>query len=319
MLTRRTALAAAATLPLAARQALAAQLMASLNIFVPAGPGGGWDGLGRAIELICRRIDLVGAFQFENVAGAGGTVGLPRFLQSRRGRPDSLLVAGAIMVGAELANKTPVSLKDTVPVACLTEEAGVIAVPRESEFTTIGQFADALKANPQSVPVAGAAGGSIDHVILCLLLRALGRKPAEANFAAFAGGGPNQAALLGGHVKASVSGWGEFAEQIKAGRIRALATSGTARIDANVPTLVESGYDVVLTNWRGVFGAPGINAPAQAKLAEVMTAMHASAAWKALLAERGWDDAFRTGADFDAFLKRDREATESVLKELGLA
>lgn len=319
MLTRRTALAATALLPLAARRALAAPMMPSLHIFVPAAPGGGWDGLGRAIEFVCRKIDLVGAFQFENVGGAGGTVGLPRFLQSRRGRPDSLLVSGAIMVGAELTNKTPVSLKDTQPVACLTEEAGVIVVPRESEFATIRQLADALKANPQSVPVAGAAGGSIDHIILCLLLRAVGRKPAEANFAAFAGGGPNQAALLGGHVKASVSGWGEFSEQIKSGRVRALATSGATRVDPNVPTLAESGYDVVLTNWRGVFGAPGIQPAARAKLVETMTAMHASEAWKALLAERGWDDAFRTGAEFDTFLQRDRTATEGVLKELGLA
>lgn len=319
MISRRAAVATAALLPLANRPALAAPMMPVLHIFVPAAPGGGWDGLGRAIEFVCRRTDLVGAFQFENVGGAGGTVGLPRFLQSRRGRADSLLVAGAIMVGAELTNRTPVSLRDTLPVACLTEEAGVIVVPRDSSFANIRGLADALKANPQSVPVAGAAGGSIDHIILCLLLRSLGRKPTEANFAAFAGGGPNQAALLGGHVMASVSGWGEFAEQIKAGRVRALATTGTRRLDPDVPTLAESGYDVVMTNWRGVFAAPAIQPAARAKLVEVMTAMHASQAWQALLAERGWDDAFRTGAELDAFLKRDREATEGVLKELGLA
>lgn len=318
MILRRTLLTAAAGAGFAPL-AFAQQRFASIFMFVPANPGGGWDGLARAIEQAARQAGLVGSFQFENIGGAGGTVGLPRFLGQRRGRPDALMVSGSVMVGATLTNKTPVSLQNTVPVARMTDEAGVIIVPANSPYQNIGQFADALKANPRAVSVAGGSAGGTDHIILGLMLQKLGRQAREASFVAFPGGGPAQAAILGGQVAAGISGWSEFSEQIKAGRVRALATSGERRIDPAVPTLKESGIDVVATNWRGVFGAPGINATQRQALVDLMTAIHATEGWRRILADRGWDDAFLTGEPFDQFLTRDRTDMEGVLKDLGLA
>jgi putative tricarboxylic transport membrane protein len=318
---RRNFLAVAAGLPAAGLlpgRAAAQQRFNSIYMFIPAGPGGGWDGLGRAIEQAARAAGLVGSFQFENVGGAGGTVGLPRFLGTRRGRADSLIVAGSVMVGAALTNRTPVSLKDTIPVARMTEEAGVIIVPGNSEFRDIQGLLAALRANPQAVSVAGGSAGGTDHIILGLVLRALGRQAREAAFVAFPGGGPAQAAILGGQVRAGISGWSEFSEQIRAGRVRALATSGDRRLDPNVPTLKESGIDVALANWRGVFAAPGITATQRQALVDLMTAVHGSEAWKRILADRGWDDAFLTGAEFDRFLESDRADNETVLRDLGL-
>jgi putative tricarboxylic transport membrane protein len=308
---------AAAGLPLAG-PARAQQRFSSIYMFIPAGPGGGWDGLGRAIEQAARAHGLVGNFQFENVGGAGGTVGLPRFLSQRRGRPDSLIVAGSVMVGAALTNRTPVSLRDVLPVARMTAEAGVIIVPGNSEFRTIADLVAALRQNPQAVSVAGGSAGGTDHIILGLMLRAVGRQAREASFVAFPGGGPAQAAILGGQVRAGISGWSEFSEQIRAGRVRALATTGETRLDPNVPTLKESGLDVVLTNWRGVFAAPGINATQRQALVDLMTAVHASDAWKRILADRGWEDAWMVGPELDRFLERDRADNEAVLRDLGL-
>src|SRR3954462_2039322 len=117
---RRQLLAAAASLLALAGEVRAEVRFNSLYMFIPAGPGGGWDGLGRAIEQVARQAGLVGSFQFENVGGAGGSVGLPRFVGQRRGRPDALMVTGSIMVGATLTNKTPVGMKDLTPVARMT-------------------------------------------------------------------------------------------------------------------------------------------------------------------------------------------------------
>jgi len=297
----------------------AEQRFQSIYMFIPAGPGGGWDGLGRAIEQVARQAGLVGSFQFENVGGAGGTVGLPRFVAQRRGRPDSLMVAGSIMVGATLTNKTPVGLKDVTPVARMTEEAGVIVVPANSDIHTLKDFLDALKANPGAVAVAGGSAGGTDHITLGLILKTLGRSAKEASYVAFAGGGPAQAAILGAQVKAGISGLSEFAEQIKAGRMRALATTGETRSDPNIPTLKESGVDVVMTNWRGVFAPPGLRPDAREKLVALMTEIHALPAWQEMLKTRDWQDAFLTGPALEAFLQRDRAQTEAVLKEVGLA
>ncbi|MBE9605156.1 tripartite tricarboxylate transporter substrate binding protein [Acetobacteraceae bacterium H6797] len=319
---RQWLIAGAATLAaplLAGRAAQAQQKIASLNVFIPAGPGGGWDGLGRAIEQVARPAGLVSTFQFENVGGAGGMVGLPRFVAQRRGRADSIMIGGSVMVGAGLTNKSPVTIKDVVPVARLTEEVGVIVVPASSDFKTIKDLLDALKANPGSVAIGGGSAGGTDHITLGLMLRALGRSAKEASYVAFAGGGPAQAALLGAQVKAGISGMSEFSEQVKAGRLRALATTGEKRSDPNLPTLKESGLDVVTANWRGVFAAPGVKPEARQALTDLMTALHALPAWKELLTTREWDDAFMTGTAFEEYLAKDIASTETVLKEIGLA
>ncbi len=299
--------------------AWAQQRFASLYMFIPAGPGGGWDGLGRAIEQVARGAGLVGNFQFENVGGAGGMVGLPRFVAQRRGRGDSLMVGGSVMVGAGITNKSPVTIKDVVPIARMTEEVGVVVVPANSEFQNIGQLLQALRTNPGAVAVGGGSAGGTDHITLGLILKALGRNPREASYVAFAGGGPAQAAIMGGQVKAGISGYSEFAEQIKAGRMRALASTGERRSDPALPTLKESGVDVATSNWRGVFGAPGSSAQQRQALTDLMTAIHGLPAWKSMLETRGWDDAFLTGDAFAQYLARDMAETEGVLRDLGLA
>lgn len=315
---RRTLFAATAALGLAPRLASAQQRFASMYMFIPAGPGGGWDGLGRAIEQVARGAGMVGSFQFENVGGAGGTVGLPRFVAQRRGRGDALMVGGAVMVGAVLTNRTPVGLKDVTPIARMTTEPGVIVVPANSPFQNLRDFLDALKANPGAVSVGGGSAGGIDHITLGLMLKAQGRNAREGSYVAFAGGGPAQAAILGAQVKAGISGVSEFSEQIAAGRMRALATTGDTRTLSGVPTLKESGLDIVIGNWRGLFGAPGINAQQRQALVDFTTALHALPAWRDLLKTRGWDDAFLTGTAFEEFLARDQRETEAVLRDVGL-
>ncbi|HWX46484.1 MAG TPA: tripartite tricarboxylate transporter substrate-binding protein [Roseomonas sp.] len=318
---RRRLLAAATALPFLPgwRQALAAEALPSLNVMIPAAPGGGWDGLGRAVEHVAVQAGLVGRFQFENMPGGAGTVGLARFVATRRGKGDSLMVSGANVVGAAIASKSPVSLKDVVPVARLTEEAGVLVVPAESEFKDIRQLAEALRKEPRGIPIAGAGGGTVDHIILCLLFKALGRKPLEAQFVSFPGGGATQAAVIGAQVKAAIAGWGEFSEQVATGRVRALATSGTRRLHPDVPTLQESGYDVTATNWRGVFAAPDAPERARRALVDFATALHETPAWKETMKTRGWDDAFLTGPELERFIAKDQSDTEGVLKDLGLA
>lgn len=322
-ISRRSTLAAAALLPAVALlpgRATAQQRFESIFMFVPAGPGGGWDGTGRAIEQAARAAGLVGSFQFENVGGAGGMVGLPRFVNQRRNQANALLIGGSVMVGAGLTNKSPITIANVQPVARLTEEAGVIVVPGNSDVKDWAGLAAKFRANPGAVPVGGGSAGGTDHIALGLILKALGRNPREASYVAFAGGGPANAAILGGQVGAGISGYSEFSEQIKAGRMRALATTGEARIPGtDIPTLKELGINVVTANWRGVFCGPGLNAQARQALVDLMTAVHATPQWKEILATRAWADAFLTGDAFGNYLKQDIAATEGVLKDLGLA
>lgn len=295
-------------------------LFDSVLMFVPAAPGGGWDGTARAIEAAAKGASLVGTFQFENVGGAGGMVGLPRFVNQRKGMANALMVGGSVMVGAAITNKSPVTMKNVTPIARLTEEAGVVVVPTNGKIQTWKDFEAAIKSNPKAVSVAGGSAGGTDHQLLGLMIKALGKNPREAAYVAFAGGGPANAAIIGGQVVAGISGYSEFEEQIKAGRMKPLAVSGNKRIPGvNVPTLLELGVNVTAANWRGVFGAPGINDAQRDKLVDLMTRVHASAEWKKTLDIRKWTDVFLSERPFEREIAKSIADTEAVLKDLGLA
>src|SRR5262245_30240076 len=113
-----------------------AQAVDLLKVFVPAAPGGGWDQTARTIEQVLRATSAVRGVQITNVGGAGGAVGLPQFLNSWRGQGNALMVAGMVMVGSLIANKSPVKLATATPIARLTGEFLALVVPAQSPFKT---------------------------------------------------------------------------------------------------------------------------------------------------------------------------------------
>src|SRR5690606_26885515 len=102
----------------------------SLEIIVPAAPGGGWDQTGRTMQAELQDNDLVSDAQVVNVGGAGGTVGLAQLATSTN--PDTLMVMGYVMVGAIETNQSQTTLEDVTPIARLTEEPRVGVAPAES-------------------------------------------------------------------------------------------------------------------------------------------------------------------------------------------
>ena len=303
----------AAAAPLSAQQAPAA-----LNLFIPAAPGGGWDGTGRTIEMAMRTDGVVKEFKFENVGGAGGAVGLPRFL-SRKGQGDTVMVAGMVMVGALIAANSPLKMTDTTPLARLTDEYEVIVVPAGSPHKTMADLIAAFKADPGKISWAGGSAGGTDHILAGMIGKAVGVDPKKVTYVAYAGGGPALAALLGSQVTAGISGYSEFSEQIKAGKLRALAVSAPARMPGiDTPTLKEQGIDVVLGNWRGVFGAPGISADQQKALIGLIEKMLAGPTWKAEVEKKGWTQSYLAGPEFGKFIADETTRISAILGELDL-
>lgn len=297
-----------------------AQAFSQLQLFVPAAPGGGWDQTARTMEQVLRAEKLINTSQVLNVGGAGGTVGLPQFINQWKGRPNALMVAGMVMVGALIANKAPVKLTQTVPVARLTGEFLAVAVAAASPLKTAKDLFEALKADPTKVPVCGGSAGGSDHILLGMMAKAAGVPPTKVSYVPYAGGGQAVAALLGNQVAAGISGYGEFAEQVRAGKLRMLAISADVRqpgIDA--PTLKEQGIDIELFNWRGVFAPPGVSADQRAALIALMEKMTGSAAWAEEVKKRDWTPYFLAGDAYSRFVEQDTARIEAVLKDLGMA
>ena len=292
---------------------------ADYTIMAPAAPGGGWDQTARAMQNALQTEGISGNVQVTNVPGAGGTIGLAQFVNQSTGNPNALIVGGYVMVGAILTNGSPVSLANVTPIARLTGESDVIVVPANSELQTVDDLVAMLKADPGSVSWAGGSAGGVDHIAAGLFAKTVGVDPTTVNYIAYSGGGEALAAVLGGQVTVGISGLGEFDAQIQSGDLRALASTGAERLEGSeIPTLSESGVDLVVENWRMVAAAPDLTDEEKATINADIEKLVTSATWQQVLETNGWVDTYLAGEAFETQLASDSAATETILKDIGL-
>ncbi|WP_274626221.1 Bug family tripartite tricarboxylate transporter substrate binding protein [Arvimicrobium flavum] len=303
-------IAAAMALPAAA---------ADYKIMAPAAPGGGWDQTARSMQAALQDEQISSSVQVTNVPGAGGTIGLAQFVNQASGDASQLIVGGYVMVGAILTNNSPVTLDQVTPIARLTGEYEALVVPAASDIKDMAGLVEKLKADPGSVSWGGGSAGGTDHITAGLIAKAVGVDPTKVNYIAFSGGGEALAAILGNQVTVGISGYGEFAEQVKAGTLRVIGISSDEKIAGiDAPTFKEGGVDVSIQNWRMVAAAPGISDEQKTAIIGDVEKMVNSASWQKTLADKGWANTYLAGDDFAAQLKKDTEATSAILKDIGL-
>jgi putative tricarboxylic transport membrane protein len=296
--------------------------VSDLSIIVPAEPGGGWDQTGRAMSAALTSEDLVDSAPVTNIGGAGGTVGLASLANEKD--PHSLMVTGLVMVGAVETNDAEIRMEDTTPIARLTEEALVVVVPAESKYDTLEDLVEDIKENGQDVSVTGGSAGGADHILAGLMLEEAGLSGSEIaenlNYIPNSGGGEAVALILGNNASAGISGIGEFLEHIEAGTMKALAVSSAEPAEnlPDVPTITDEGYDVTLTNWRGVLAPTDVSDADREALIALVTEMHDSDAWTEELETRGWADAFLAGDEFATFLEENIAEVTTTLTNIGL-
>jgi putative tricarboxylic transport membrane protein len=295
----------------------AAVAQPSLKMMIPANPGGGWDQTGRNLAAAMQSAKLVSGVQFDNKGGAAGTIGLAQFVNSAKGDPNAVMIGGMVMVGGIILNKSPVNLSQVTPIARLTSEWEVIVVPASSPHKTMADLVNAFKKDPGKVSWGGGSAGGTDHILIGLIAKEVGVDPAKINYVPFKGGCEAIAAILGGHVTAGVSGLGEFAEQIKSGKMRALAQSAPKKIEG-IPSLKEQKINVELGNWRGIFAGPGLTAPQRDALVKLVRAATETPAWKQTLEKLGWEGWYLGGEDYAKFLREDEKRVGAIIASLGL-
>jgi putative tricarboxylic transport membrane protein len=297
--------------------AFCASAQPSLKMMIPANPGGGWDQTGRSLAAAMQSAKLVSSVQFENKGGAAGIIGLAQFVNSSKGDPNAVMMGGMVMVGGIILGKSAVNLSQVTPIARLTSEWEVIVVPAASPLKSMADLVKVLKENPGKVSWGGGSAGGTDHILAGLIAKAVGVDAAKVNYVPYKGGGEAIAAILGGHVTVGVSGIGEFAEQVKAGKMRALAQSSPSKLDG-IPSLKEQGIDVELGNWRGIFGAPGITPQQRDALVKLVKDATETPAWKETLAKLGWTPVFLGGDDYKKFIDEDQKRVGAIIESLGL-
>jgi putative tricarboxylic transport membrane protein len=307
------ALVVAGTLPLSARAA------ANLKMMIPANPGGGWDSTGRALGKAMQDAGVVGSVSYDNKGGAAGAIGLAQFVNASKGDPNALMVMGAVMLGGLITGKPPVSLSQATPIARLTSEYNVFVLPANSPFKTMKDVIEQLKKDPGSVKWGGGSRGSTEHIAAAMLAREAGVDPAKLNYVAFRGGGEATAAILGGNVTIGGSGLSEFDEYITSGKMRGVGVTADARLKGfDIPTLKEQGYNVVIGNWRGVYGAPGISAEQRTALTDMVLKTVQSKGWAEALERNRWMPAVLSGAAFEKFVEEDFANLRNTMTQAGM-
>ena len=306
-------LAATGVLPLSARAA------ASLKMMIPANPGGGWDTTGRALGKALQESGVASTVSYDNKGGAAGAIGLAQFVNGSKGDPNALMVMGAVMLGGIITGKPPVSLSQATPIARLTSEYNVFVLPASSPLKTMKDVVEQMKKDPGSVKWGGGSRGSTEHIAAAMIAREVGVDPAKINYVAFRGGGEATAAILGGNVTVGGSGYSEFAEYITTGKMRAIGVTSDARLKGiDVPTLKEQGINVVIGNWRGVYGAAGITPEQRKALTEIVVKATKSKAWAEALEKNAWTPALMTGTEFESFVDNEFASLRAVMVKSGM-
>ena len=306
-------LAAGGALPLSAFAA------ANLKMMIPANPGGGWDTTGRALGKALQDSGVADTVTFENKGGAAGALGLAQFVNSAKGDGNSLMVMGAVMLGGIITGKPPVNLSQATPIARLTSEYNVFVLPANSPYKSMAEVIAQLKKDPGSVKWGGGSRGSTEHIAAAMIAREVGVDPSKINYVAFRGGGEATAAILGGNVTLGGSGYSEFAEYITSGKMKPIAVTSDARLKGvAIPTLKEQGINVVLGNWRGVYGGPGITAEQRKALTDMVVKASKSKSWLEASEKNNWTAAVLTGPAFDKFVDDDFASLRATMVKSGM-
>ena len=298
------ALAQATAARAAAPAAKAAKVAGTLRIGIAANPGGGWDQTGRALGAALKAVGAAGQVEYENIGGKGGTIGLAKYAEKYGSDANTLLMGGMVMVGAVALQKPAVDLGHIQPLARLTSDYLIAAVPAASSIKTGKDLANAMRTDLAALPVAGGSAGGVDHIYAGVLARAAKAKPEALVYRPFASGPEVVASLLKGDAAVGLSGYSEFSDALAAGKLRAVGVS--ARRNAfGIPAFKDQGIDAVMANWRGVFTGKDVSPARTAELlAAVEQATHHES-WLQTLKQNRWEASWLSGKDLNEFVELD--------------
>jgi putative tricarboxylic transport membrane protein len=289
-----------------------------LHIVVPSAPGGGWDVTARAMQPVLQRAGIVRTSSIENVPGAGGTIGLARFVTGERSNVDVIMMSGLAMLGPIIYYRSLLTLADVTPIARLISEYEVVVVPAASPYRSLDDLIRSLHEHPESVSWAGGPAGGNEQMLAWLIADAVGGDPRRINYIPFSGNGEANPAIIGGQVSLGISPLASISAHIEAGTVRALAISSAARLPSlDIPTLREQGIDLEFETWRSVIAPPGVSAAERQRLEDALEAMTRSPAWRETLERFGWNDRFLKGPEFVRFVATEEQRLRSVIRRLG--
>ena len=313
----RSAIALAATLSLAAAAPGAWAQSGTIKIVVPYTPGSGPDILSRLMA------EQIGRAQgptvvVENRPGAGTVIGTEAV---ERAEPDGhtvLLVANSFVVNPALKRASYDPTRSFDPVCYLAATPMVLVVLGSSPYRTLDDLIAAARAKPGELAFASGGPGSSLHVAIEVLKRAAN---INVTYVPYGGTAPAINALMGNHVAAVWADYPTVVSQLDSGTLRGLVTTSRARVEAlpNVPTLGETGisnYEADI--FHGVVAPAKTQPDALAQLSGWFSSAIKAPDMKPKLAQQGLFPVGTCGAEFGAYLRRQGEEYNRIIREANI-
>ena len=289
-----------------------------IRLIVASSPGSGVDTVGR---IVGQRIgDVMGAQVFvDNRAGGGGSIGVQAVAKSAPDGYTLLMAAPSFTINASLMRPPPYDVvRDFAPVGRATTGQYIIVVHPSLPVTSVKELIVLARSRPGQLNFGSGGNGNSTH--LCAeYFKSLAK--IDMMHVPYKGSGPAIVDLLAGQIHLMFANITAGLPQVKAGRLRALATSGDTRSHAapNLPTVAESGIPgYVVTSWFGVM------APArtpQEIVGKLSGALHGAMRAKDLLeklAGEGAEPAPTGPAEFGRLVASEVQTWAKVIKAAGL-
>lgn len=289
-----------------------------VRLVVPYPPGGVVDISGRQLaQELTRQFGV--QIVVDNRVGAGGTIGAAQVAKATADGYTLLFSgAGTHAFAPWVYKKLPYDpLKDFVPVTQLSEGPLALCVLASSPVKTLDDFVKLLRAEGSKINYASNGNGTYPHLSVELMTQALGVKPVHVPYS---GGAQALNALLGGEVKFTQNHIPVILGQVKSGRVRVIATTGTSRSKTypDVPTLKESGLDIVASAWFGLFAPAGTPPAIVDRLYRATATAAESTTLRERLAAQG-DEVFVDGPErFAAFQAAEVQKWKSIIQKAGI-
>jgi tripartite-type tricarboxylate transporter receptor subunit TctC len=289
-----------------------------VTMIVPFPAGGGTDAFARPLSAQFSRLtgkQLV----IDNRGGAGGTLGAG--VAAKSTADGYTLFMGAVhhTIAPFMYPKLDYDLeRDLIPLILVANVPQVLVVnPRKVPVADFKAFLELVRKNPGRLNY-GSAGGGTSHHLAGELFKL--QTQTFITHIPYRGAGPALQDLIAGNVDMMFDGLGSSATHIKSGRVKALMVSGAKRSPAfpDVPCSAELGLpDYTVSTWYGVWSPKGAPADAQARAVEEIRKACQTDEAKAVWAGQGAEFPNLTGAQFDAFIKKELSKWSQVVKASG--
>jgi tripartite-type tricarboxylate transporter receptor subunit TctC len=290
-----------------------------ITMLVPFPPGGVADTVGRPVAEAMGRY-LKQAVVIENKGGAGGGIGMAQVAKSKADGYTVLMALSSLVVLPEadkVLKRAPMFQLDQLkPIARFSADPTVLVVKAESPWKTYAEFMAYVKANPAKVSFGSSGNYGTMHVPMEQL------KAATSSYmlhVPYTGAGPAVMALLSGQIEALSTGPASVTQQIKAGKLRALAHWGDGRLTAmpDVPSLKELGVPISYAQWSGMFVPANTPAAVVEKLRQAAKFAAADPRANQALVAAGTSFMFQDMPEFERYVQADAKDMAALVQRIG--